>query len=95
MQVARRDIESALEKKGFDKDVSPPHRYFHLEYKGKKTGIYTYTSHGSKYKVYQDPGINRIKKQLHLDKSQFIDLVSCPIDGEKYIQILKTEGCIK
>jgi len=88
MQIDRRIIESSLLEKGFVEEDSS-HKYFHHEYNGKRTGISTYTSHGSSYKTYGDNLINMIKKQLKLDtNNQIRDFLQCPMKSEEYIRIL-------
>jgi hypothetical protein len=95
MQIPRDTIESSLPKKGFVKEDSH-HRYFHHEYKGKITGAYAYTSHGSKYKTYPEPLLKQMKKPLFLDRVKDVkDLFLCPIDGDDYNQILREKGLIK
>ena len=94
MQVDRRLIESNLPKKGFVED-NKSHKYYYHEYKGKRTGIYTFTSHGSSYKTYGDSLIRSMKKQLKLDSSkQAVDLFQCPLSGEEYNIILRNKGFI-
>jgi len=85
-KVPRETIESALLKKGFVLDSSKTdHKYFMHEYKGKRTGPYTYTSHGSGYKDYGDTLLKPMKKQLKLDTLKEVkDLFICPMDAEAY-----------
>lgn len=95
MQIGRRIIESNLPSKGFVKE-NTHHKYFYHEYQGKRTGIYTYTSHGSKYNTYGVVLLKRMKKELRLDViGQVIDLFKCPITGDKYNQILKEKGLLE
>lgn len=95
MQIERRKIESELPAKGFVREDTH-HRYFYHEYQGKRTGAYTYTSHGSMYRTCGDALLKRMKKQLRLDTvRQVIDLFECPITGDKYNHILKEKGFIK
>ncbi len=92
MQIDRDIIESSLSKKGFVREDSH-HRYFYHEYEGKRTGLYTYTSHGSKHKTYPEALLKQMKKQLRLDRlKQVEELFLCPINGEGYNQILKEKG---
>lgn len=94
MQIDRRLIESNLPSKGFVEEDTH-HRYFHHEYKGRRTGISTYTSHGSQYKTYGDALLRQMKKQLKLDTIQQItDLFQCPLTKDGYNQILKSKGLI-
>ena len=67
MQLDRVAIESALPRKGFAEDRAGHHRYFYHEYGGKRTSIYTYTSHGSGFKAYGDPLLRSMRLQLQLD----------------------------
>jgi len=95
MPIDRRLIESNLIKKGFVEEDSD-HKYFYHEYNGKRTGIYTFTSHGSGYKIYNDNLISMMKKQLKLDtNSQAKDLFQCPMSGEEYNQILLKKKSFK
>lgn len=94
MQIDRRLIESNLPKKGFIEEDAT-HKYYYHEYKGKRTGAYTYTSRGSNYKTYGDSLIKLMKKYLKLDSSkQVLDLCQCPLSGDEYNTILKNKGLI-
>lgn len=97
MQIERRIIESSLLAKGFVRDLKAHHhRYFCHHYEGKETGITTYTSHGSRYKTYHSPLLGRMKKELKLDKiSEVADLLTCPMNGDGYNQILKEKGVLE
>jgi hypothetical protein len=94
MQVDRRVIESSLPSKGFVRE-DDDHRYFYHEYEGQRTGAYTYTSHGSKYKTYDVGLLGMMKRQLRLDSiRQVVDLFECPISGDDFNQILKEKGLL-
>ncbi len=91
MQIERRIIESGLLSKGFVRGEETHHNYFHHIYQGKITGVYTYTSHGTK--TYDASLLNMIKKQLRLDRTkQVVDLCKCPITEDAYNQILIDKG---
>lgn len=91
MQIEKREVEASLPSKGFVRDNSGDHIYFHFMYDGKTTGIHTYVSHGAR--SIGDPLISAMKKQLHLNSSRdLVDLVKCPMSGEVYVQILKEKG---
>ena len=92
MQIEKRDVESNLPKKGFEKDTSRQHHiYFNHRYNGKYTGAFTYTSHTRK--SIGAPIISQMKKELRLNSTQqVVDLVNCPITGEQYVEILKSKG---
>jgi hypothetical protein len=93
-QIDRKKIESSLRSKGFLEE-NTHHRYFHHCYRGKKTGISTFTSHGSSYKTYSISLIKRIKDALKLDTiSQTCDLLMCPMTEDNYNDFLIKKGFI-
>jgi len=95
MQLDRKEIESALAKKGFERREKSGHTYFYHIFKGKETGIHTHTSRGTKYKSYGRGLLGAMKKQLRLSSSaQLKDLVECHIDGDGYNEILKKLGLL-
>jgi len=94
MPIDKRQIESSLLSKGFIREDTH-HRYFYHEINGKRTGISTYTSHGSKPKEYDDNLLKMMKKQMKLDSiGQVRDLLLCPMSGNDYNQKLKDKGII-
>jgi len=97
MKLERQDIEENLPDKGFEVNRSGHHIYFHHTLNGKKTGPYTYVSHGSKYRTIDSKGgiITSMKKQLKLStNSQVADLVNCPMDGQEYVRVLQENKVI-
>jgi len=94
LQIDRNDIEASLLTKGFVKEETH-HRYFYHEVEGKRSGIFTYTSHGSHYKTYGDNLLKLIKKQLRLETlGQLFDLVKCPMSSNDYVSLLREKGLI-
>jgi hypothetical protein len=93
-QIDREQIERALPQKGFVREDTH-HRYFYHEYNGKRTGAFTYTSHGSQYKTYSDTLIKRMRQQLRLDSLHEVkDLLLCPMNGDQYNEKLKAKDLI-
>lgn len=86
-----RKVKQSLAKKGFIED-SGDHYYFVLYENGKKTPVYTKTSHNDQ--DIGNPLISLMSQQLHLTKSQFLDLINCPLSKEEYIKILKNKNII-
>ncbi len=93
-QVPRDTIESTLPKKGFVLDPAKQgHKYFMHEYNGKRTGAYTYTSHGSNYKTYGDTLLKPMRMQLRLETLKEVrDLLLCPMDADAYNKKLIEKG---
>lgn len=86
-----KNISLVLLKKGFKQD-NRDHKKYHLLICGKKVGIHTFVSHGTK--EYGDILIGEMKKQLRLSKKEFVDLIDCPMTKEEYIKILVERGYI-
>lgn len=86
-----KEVEKALKRVGFKMETGD-HNYFRLYIDGKRTSIRTKTSHNK-----QDIGdalIEKMRKQVHLTKKQFIDLINNNMTVEQYIAILKENQLI-
>ena len=80
----------SLLKKGF-KQAEGKHHFYLFYYEGKVVAK-TMLSHND-----QDIGdnlISKMYKQCKISKSQFFDLINCPLDKQGYIDILKKQGII-
>lgn len=76
----RKDIEAALERKGFIRDETHHHYFVYWSIEGKKTTFRTRTSHGSSHKTLGDTLLAQMAKQVSLSKQRFLELVDCPLD---------------
>ena len=87
-----KDIEKALLKKGFEKLSSKQkshHTFYYFIYKGKRTNICTYLSHGSKSNTYGSGLMNKIQHQLRFSDSKLAEeFLDCPFKEEHYISML-------
>jgi len=96
MPIDRRDIETALEKKGFTRTSDGDHRYFTFYTEGgKKTSVWTKTSHGSAYKTLGDKLISAMAKQCGMTNAQFQQFVECTISHKGLETILVQNARIK
>lgn len=85
-------VANALKSKGFIEEPTD-HRSFVFYYKGKRTKIRTKTSNNGQ--DINDHLIDKMKKQTHLSKADFCDLINCPLKEPEYINKLKSQGIIK
>ncbi len=92
MQRDIRRIESSLESKGFERSEGDHSYFVYRSTTGKKTTAKTKTSHTPKMKSIGDDLLGKMAKQCHLTKPQFLDLVDCPMDRQKYESILSAQG---
>ena len=77
------DVEKSLELKGFQRPKGGDHNYFHYYSKaGKKTAVFTKTSHGSR--EIDDSLLGRMAKQCKLSRADFDRLIDCPLDRNSY-----------
>lgn len=98
--VSRNKAQSSLKKKGFveitkakgRKGGGKAHLYYYHEYNGKRTGAYTYISHGPKHDLEGDL-LKSMKMQLQLDsQSEVVELLKCPMSKKSYNAILISKG---
>lgn len=86
------DIIKSLGIKGFEQQTTH-HEIFWFKHNGKKTSIRTRVSHGER--EIGDNLIGMMAKQVKLKKSEFEDLIACPLSKEEYEKILIAKGEIK
>ncbi len=91
MTLKVRKIKNALKKKGFKERRDSDHIYYRLYRDGKRTKTWTRVSHGSGGKEIGNPLLNDMAKQLGITKSEFMDLIECPLSKEGYIEKLDEE----
>lgn len=85
-------VESNLTSKGFAKSEGD-HHYFHYYSKaGKKSRVFTKTSHGSK--EITDSLLALMARQCKLTKADFLRLVDCPMSRDEYEATLVTQGLV-
>lgn len=93
MSRATRDVERALQNKGFTLLKGRDHNYYYLYLDGKKTRINTKVSHGS-HKDISDGLLIQMRKQMKLPKKEFNQYMDCTFSKEQYINFLKNNGYI-
>ncbi len=88
-QLRPRLVRNALTSKGFRLSEGDHARYvFYFE--GRKTDIRTMLSNNSR--DIGDELIHRMAVQTRLSKSDFVNLVSCTLSENEYVQKLKAAG---
>ncbi len=92
MVFSSKKVEQSLIKKGFKLEPSD-HKYYVFYYNGKRTRIKTKVSHCGQ--EINDFLIKNMSRQVHLNKSQFCDLINCPLSKEAYKDILIKIGLLK
>lgn len=87
-------LEKSLLSKGFQKTEGDHHYFIYYTQDGKKTAIKTKTSHTKKMKEIPDNILSQMAKQCHLKKSEFLNLIDCPLSRDEYEQILQQKDII-
>ena len=85
-----RNIDSALCKKGFQRETDGDH----IRYVLSGTDVKTKVSHGAMGDTIGANLISRMARQLHLTKKQFLALIDCPLNEDGYRAILEELGMI-
>lgn len=86
MSRKRVAVESGLLNKGFRRREGDHHYYIYHTLKGKKTAVFTKTSH-SHTDISTDL-MSKMSKQCKLIKKDFESLVDCPLSQIDYEQKL-------
>jgi hypothetical protein len=87
------DVEKSLVAKGFQPSKGD-HNYFHYySIAGKKTRVFTKTSHGAR--EIDDSLLGCMARQLKLGRRDFDRLVDCPLDRDTYEQKLIEQGLVE
>lgn len=76
------EVEAGLERKGF-KRSNTDHRYYIL-YINEKREAATFLSHGKNQDI-RAPLLGAMAKELGITKSEFVDLIECPLSTEEYL----------
>lgn len=87
-----REVRQGLEKKGFTMS-NRDHKYYMLFVEGKKTGIWTKVTHGSRSEIGDDL-LSKMAKQVRLRNNEFIALIDCPMTLDAYLRILRANNHI-
>jgi hypothetical protein len=83
-------ILESLKRKGFEARDDTDHIV--LTFGGLTRSIYTKLSRGSKHKVYGNPLLGDVCRQLMLTRRQLDELIACPMGREEYLEALKVRG---
>lgn len=87
------EVEKSLGVKGFQ-PAKGDHNYFHYYSKaGKKTRIFTKTSHGSR--EIDDSLLGCMARQIKLTRGDFDRLIECPLDRDTYEKKLIALGLVE
>lgn len=93
MPRKRSDVENSLTKKGF-RSRDGDHSYFNYYSKaGKKTAVFTKTSHGAR--EIDDNLLGKMARQCKLSRADFDRLIDCPLDRESYESKLIAQGAVE
>jgi hypothetical protein len=86
-------VEKSLTAKGF-RPREGDHNYFNYYSKvGKKTAIFTKTSHGAR--EIDDNLLGQMARQCKLSRADFDRLIDCPLGRDSYEAKLITQGAVE
>jgi hypothetical protein len=86
------DVERALKAKGFSLGTGDHNYFLYMSKAGKKTSVFTKTSHGSK--EISDNLLGKMARQVKLNRSDFELLIDCPLDRDAYESKLVAQSVI-
>lgn len=88
----RKDVEQALERKGFTKNQRDHRKFIYHLLTGEKTAIWTKTSHGSSHSEISPSNQRKMAKQCKLPNKDFDLLMDCPLSRKEYQKKLDEGG---
>ena len=86
-------VEKGLEAKGFRHDDGDHHFFHYFSTAGKKTRVFTKTSHGAS--EIDDSLLGRMAKQCKLKRAEFDRLIDCPLSRDAYESMLIAQGIVE
>lgn len=87
-----KDIRKSLLVKGF-KETNTHHEMYWLYVGNRKTSVRTRISHSES--EYGDRLLNQMAKQVGLNRTEFDDLIECPLTHDEYLKRLRTRGIVR
>ena len=88
MPRKKTDVERGLVNKGFVQSEGDHHFFVYYTIDGRKSEAHTKTSHTQKMKEIPDNLLGAMARQCCLKRSQFLDLVDCPLSREEFEVLL-------
>jgi hypothetical protein len=79
----KRDVEAALEFKGFRRIEGDHHYFVYWTKSGRKTPCKTKTSHGGGKEINEDL-LSHMARQCSLTRPLFFKLLDCPLTRDGY-----------
>jgi hypothetical protein len=86
----RKDVESGLLNKGFNRKDGDHHFFIYWTKDGRKSRVFTKTSHSGK--DISDDLLSMMSRQCKVTRQNFFRLVDCPLTREEYETLLNQAG---
>lgn len=84
MPLKRRDVEAALQRKGFERREGDHSLFTYHTERGKETSVRTMTSHGRRGADIHDSVASMMARQCCLSNQQFRRFVDCSLSRRDY-----------
>jgi hypothetical protein len=88
----RKSVEAGLIKKGFQLREGDHHFLIYWSITGKKSPVFTKTSHS--HRDISDQLLGKMARQCRLPKGKFLDLIDCPLSRDEYEDLLFKAGVL-
>jgi hypothetical protein len=92
--LKRRTVEAALERKGFRRREGDHSFFQYFTRDGKKSAVFTKTSHGSSQKDISKALMGRMAQQCRLGGTDFVALIMCPLSRDDYENKLREKDLL-
>lgn len=95
MPLKRREVEQALESKGFMRREKAHVFFLYHTREGLKTSVRTMTSHGNSGADIDNQLIAAMARQCEVSRANFERLINCSLSQEAYENLLIDRGIIE
>ena len=93
MPRKQREIEKSLTQKGFRAREGDHNYFLYWSIAGKKTAVFTKTSHGGR--EIDESLLGRMARQCRLSRADFDRLIDCPLSRDGYEAKLVASGDVE
>jgi hypothetical protein len=93
MPRKQREVEKSLADKGFRSRDGDHNYFFYWSKAGKKTAVFTKTSHGGR--EIDESLLGKMARQCKLSRADFDRLIDCPLSREAYEDKLVSAGDVE
>ena len=88
--VRTRDLERALQRKGFEGEVRGGHMWYYFTVDGRHTGLHLFRS--LRDDDLHEGRIGQMARRMQMSREEFMSVVDCTLDQAGIVALLRSKG---